>query len=136
MRMSLFIGKHGGKMMVMGQNVELVNLGKGYTGIPCSVLFLQLSNNFEIKSNPKCQQCFFFSCCIFIYLAAPGPSCSPPDLQSLSATFRIFFFYAGSFSWHAGSLVTAFELLVAACRIWFPDQGSNLGPPCIGSIGS
>lgn len=51
MRMSLFTGKHGGKMIVViGQNVELVNLGKGYMGIPCSVLFLQLSNNFEIIS--------------------------------------------------------------------------------------
>ena len=25
-------------------------------------------------------------------------------------------------------LVTAFELLVAACGLKFPDQGSNLGP--------
>ena len=139
-RMSLFIGKHGGKMMVMGQNVELVNLGKGYMGIPCSVLFLQRSSNFEIisklKVTPNVNNVSFFSYCIFIYLAAPGPSCSTGDLQSLSATFRIFFFHAGSFSWRAGSLVTAFELLVAAHRIWFPDQGSNLGPPCIGSIGS
>ena len=29
---------------------------------------------------------------------------------------------------HAGSLVVACKLLVAACGIQFPDQGSNLGP--------
>lgn len=41
MRMSLFIGKHGGKMIVViGQKVDLVNLGKGCMGIPllCSIL--------------------------------------------------------------------------------------------------
>ena len=26
------------------------------------------------------------------------------------------------------SLVAAFRLLVVACGIWFPDQGSNPGP--------
>lgn len=72
MRMSLFIGKHGGKMIVViGQNVELVNLGKGCMGIPCFVLFLQLSSNFDIisklKVTPKCQQCFFFFL-LYIYL--------------------------------------------------------------------
>ena len=73
MRMSLFTGKHGGKMIVViGQNVELVNLGKGYMGIPCSVLFLQLSNNFEIisklKVTPKCQQCFFFFLIVYLFI--------------------------------------------------------------------
>ena len=30
--------------------------------------------------------------------------------------------------WHAESLVAACELLVMACGISFPNQGSNLGP--------
>ena len=29
---------------------------------------------------------------------------------------------------HSGSLVAAYKLLVIARGIWFPDQGSNLGP--------
>ena len=29
---------------------------------------------------------------------------------------------------HVGSLLAACEVLVVACGIWFPDQGSNLGP--------
>ena len=33
-----------------------------------------------------------------------------------------------SLSRHAGSLVSAFELLVAVCELQFPDWGSNLGP--------
>ena len=44
---------------------------------------------------------------IFIYWAAPGLSCGTRDIQS--------------WLWHAGSLLIA-------CGIWFPDQGSNLGP--------
>ena len=51
---------------------------------------------------------------ILIYLAALGLSCSTWALQSLLQ--------------HAGSLVTACELLTVACGIWFPDQGLNLGP--------
>ena len=44
---------------------------------------------------------------VFIYLAALGLSCGTPDLPSLLQ--------------HMG-------LLVAACRIKFSDQESNLGP--------
>ena len=44
---------------------------------------------------------------ILIYWAAPGLSCGTQDIQS--------------WLWHAGSLLIA-------CGIWFPDQGSNLGP--------
>ena len=47
----------------------------------------------------------------FIYLAALGLSCGTWNL-----------------------LVVACELLVAACGIQFPDQGSN-PDPCIGSMG-
>ena len=32
-----------------------------------------------------------------------------------------------SLLWHAGHLVAAGEILIAACGIWFPDQGSH---PC------
>ena len=43
--------------------------------------------------------------------------------------FKIFFIYlAASAVWLVGSLVVAFKLLVAACGIYFPDQGSNQGP--------
>ena len=33
-----------------------------------------------------------------------------------------------SFLWHVGSLVLAWEFLVAVYGIWFPDQGLNLIP--------
>ena len=46
-------------------------------------------------------------------LSVPGPSCGTQDLQSLL--------------WHMKSLVIACELLVMACRIYLPDQGSNPG---------
>ena len=61
-------------MMMIGQNVELVNLGKEYVGIPCSVLSLQLANNFEIisklKVTQKCQEyvSFFFLRETFFFL--------------------------------------------------------------------
>ena len=102
MRMSLFIGKHGGKMMVMGQNVELVNLGKGYTGIPCSVLFLQLSNNFEIISKLKVTPnvnsvSFFLVVYLFIWLH-----------QVLVAALQIFNLYLQ----HSGSFFFMQDLLV------------------------
>ena len=48
---------------------------------------------------------FFFSVCLFIYLAVLGLSCGMQDLQLQ----------------HAGSSV-------AACGIMFPDQGSNPAP--------
>ena len=50
---------------------------------------------------------------VLIYLTALGPSCSTWDFQSALR--------------HAGSLAVACKLLVATCKIWFPDQGSNLG---------
>ena len=43
-------------------------------------------------------------------------------LHLVFEAFRIFFF----FLWHAGSLGVAWELLVAACGIKFPEQGWNL----------
>ena len=63
-----------------------------------------------------------FSCLLFfkifilliIYLAVLGLSCSTGDLQSSLQ--------------HVRSLVAACELLVAACGIQFPNQGSNLSP--------
>ena len=39
----------------------------------------------------------------------------------------IYFGYTGSWLWHTGSLVVAYELLVAECGVQFPDQGSNPG---------
>ena len=48
--------------------------------------------------------CIFLNIYLFIYLAPPRLSCG---MQAL--------------------LVAACELLVAACRIYFPDQGSNPG---------
>ena len=42
-----------------------------------------------------------------------GLSCDTQDLRSLL--------------WSEGSLAVASALLVAACGIWFPDQGSNPG---------
>ena len=50
---------------------------------------------------------YLFMC---IYLTARGLSCSMQGLPSLL--------------WHTGSLV-------AACGVWFPDQGSNPGPPAV-----
>ena len=38
-----------------------------------------------------------------------------------------------SFLQHVGSLVVAYELLVAACGILFPDQRLNPGPPALGT---
>ena len=61
-----------------------------------------------VHSSPCPWLCLF----LFVYLAAPGLSCLVWDLQL----------------WHAGSLV-------AACGIYFPDQGSN-PDPCIGSTES
>ena len=53
----------------------------------------------------------------FIYfLAVSGLSCSTWNL--------------GSSLQHAGSFTVAYELLVAAHGILFPDQGWNLGPLC------
>ena len=51
---------------------------------------------------------------ISAYLATPGLSCGTGHLWSLLR--------------HASSLVVACELLVAACGIYFPNQGLNLGP--------
>ena len=50
--------------------------------------------------------------------------------------FKIFIFIyvsdcAGSLLYHAGSLVVVCQLLVVACGIWFPDQGSNPGHPTL-----
>ena len=50
---------------------------------------------------------------LFIYLAALSLSCTMWNCWPLS--------------WNVGSLVVAYELLVATCGIWFPDQGSNPG---------
>ena len=52
----------------------------------------------------------------FICLAVSGLSCSTWNL--------------GSSLQHAGSFTVAYELLVAAHGILFPDQGWNLGPLC------
>ena len=35
--------------------------------------------------------------------------------------------HSTQFIWLCWVLVVAFELLVVACGIWFPDQGSNQG---------
>ena len=48
-------------------------------------------------------QFFFFNIYVSLYLAVPGLSCSTWDLQSSL--------------WHLGSLVVAFELLVAVCKL-------------------
>ena len=37
------------------------------------------------------------------------------------------------FTWYVGSLVATRELLVAARRIYLPDQGWNPGPPALGA---
>ena len=58
--------------------------------------------------------CVCFKIFIFIYLFG----CDGSSLQ-LCGIFQ---------SWHVGYLVVARELLVAVCRAYFPEQGSNLGP--------
>ena len=55
---------------------------------------------------------FFFN--LFIYVAVPGLSCS---MQNLPSSLR-----------HVGSFLVACKLLVVACGIQFPAQGSNPGP--------
>ena len=64
----------------------------------------------------------FFKNCIYLFLTAQGPSHGTWEHRSLL--------------WHAGYLVAACEifldvackLLVSACGIQFPDQGSNPNP--------
>ena len=53
----------------------------------------------------------------FFFLAALGLSSGLPNL----------------YLWHVGSLAAACKLLVMACGIYFPDQGSNPAC-CIGSM--
>ena len=58
---------------------------------------------------------FFFSVFLFIYVAAPGFSCSTRNLRSLLQ--------------HVKSLVSACKFLVAAWGTYFPNQA-----PCTGSV--
>ena len=60
---------------------------------------------------------------LFIYFGCAR--CSLRHAGSLVAACRGFFFFKLR---HTGSLVAACKLLVAACGIEFPDQGSNPGP--------
>ena len=55
---------------------------------------------------------YYFLICIYLFV--PALSCSTQGLPYLLR--------------HVVSIVVAHELLVAACGIQFPDQGSNLGP--------
>ena len=55
---------------------------------------------------------FFFN--LFIYVVVPGLSCS---MQNLPSSLQ-----------HVGSLAVVCKLLVVACGIQFPGQGSNPGP--------
>ena len=48
-------------------------------------------------------------------------------LFTLGKIFNLFG-HARSLWRHAGSSPQRMESFVAACEIWFPDQGSNLGP--------
>ena len=47
---------------------------------------------------------------------------------SFKVLFIDLFVCAGGSLWHTGSLVSTRKHLVAARGIYFPDQGSNLGP--------
>ena len=57
-------------------------------------------------------------------------SCAQLFLCFNSSNIYLFIGYAVSQLWHEGCLVVECKLLVAACRIQFPDQGSNPGLLC------
>ena len=64
---------------------------------------------------------YYFKKYLFTYLTVPGLSGGTQHLQSSLQP-------AGSFSWGGGGVGGGCELLVAACGIFFPDQGWNPGP--------
>lgn len=52
-------------------------------------------------------------------------------LEASAQSFKNIYFLV----WLQQVLAAAWDLLIAACGIWFPDRGSNLGP-LYGRVGS